>query len=57
MVSKALHAAWRRSVVLEDMQGAECSGVVAHALATSPRRMQKAPDPRRVISLRSVPVP
>ena len=35
-----------------DVQGDECSGVVAHALATFPRRMQKAPDLRRVIPLR-----
>jgi hypothetical protein len=39
------------------MQGDERSGVVAHALATFPRRMQKAPDLRRVIPLRPVPIP
>jgi hypothetical protein len=39
-----------------DMQGDECSGVVAHALATVPRRTHKAPDLRRVIPLRPVPI-
>jgi hypothetical protein len=37
-------------VVLDmDMHRDECSGVVAHALATFPRRMHKAPDLRRVV--------
>ena len=40
-----------------DMQGDECSGDVAHALATFTRRMHKAPDLQRVIPLRPVPVP
>jgi hypothetical protein len=60
MPSKALHAAWRMLYILwcwMDMQGDECSGVVAHALATFTRRMQKAPDLRRVIPLRPVPIP
>jgi hypothetical protein len=59
MASKALHTAWRRSILWcwMDMQGDECSGVVAHALATFPRRMQKAPDLQRVIPLRPVPIP
>jgi hypothetical protein len=60
MASKALHAAWRRSIILWcwlDMHRGECSGVVAHALATFPRRMQKAPDLQRVIPLRPVPIP
>jgi hypothetical protein len=39
-----------------DMQRDECSGVVAHALATFPGRMHKAPDLRRVIPLRPVPI-
>jgi hypothetical protein len=34
-----------------DMQGEECSGVVAHALATFPRRVHKTPDLQRVIPL------
>jgi hypothetical protein len=59
MASKALNAAWRRSILWwwMDMQRDECSGVVAHALATVPRRTHKAPDLRRVISLRPVPIP
>jgi hypothetical protein len=60
MASKALHAAWRRSIILccwMEMQGDECSGVVAHALATFPTRMHKAPNLRRVILLRRVPIP
>jgi hypothetical protein len=60
MASKALHAAWRSLHILwcwMDMQADECSGVVAHALATFPRRMQKAPDLQRVILLRPVPIP
>jgi hypothetical protein len=39
------------------MQRDECSGDVANALATFPRRMHKAPDLRRVIPLRLVAVP
>jgi hypothetical protein len=59
MASKPLHAAWRSSthvVVLGwmDMQGEECSGVVAHALATFPRRVHKTPDLQRVIPVISV---
>ena len=54
MAPKALHAVRRRSILWRwmDMQADECSGVIAHALATFPRRMQKAPDLRRVIPLR-----
>jgi hypothetical protein len=54
MASKALHAVRRRSYLWcwMDVQGDECSSVVAHALATFPRRMHKAPDLRRVIPLR-----
>jgi hypothetical protein len=37
-----------------DMQGEECSGVVAHALATFPRRVHKTPDLQRVIPVISV---
>jgi hypothetical protein len=40
-----------------DMHRDECSGFVDHALATFPRRMQKAPDPQRVIPLCPVPIP
>jgi hypothetical protein len=40
-----------------DMQGDESSGDVAHALATIPRRMQKAPELRRVIPLCPIPIP
>ena len=60
MASKALHAVRRRSHLLwcwMDMQADECSGVVAQALATFPRRMHKAPDLQRVIPLRPVPIP
>jgi predicted protein tyrosine phosphatase len=60
MASKALHAAWWRSTILwcwMGMQRDECSGVVAHALATFLRPTQKAPDLRRVIPLRPVPIP
>jgi len=38
-------------------KGVRAGGVVAHALAPFPRRMQKAPDLQRVIPLRSVPIP
>jgi hypothetical protein len=58
MASKALHAAWRRSIILwcwMDMQEDECSDVVPHALATFPGRLQKAPDLRRVIPPRLDP--
>jgi hypothetical protein len=56
----ALHAAWRRFTILwcwMDMHTDECSGVVAHALATFPRRMHKAPDLQRVVPLLPVPIP
>jgi hypothetical protein len=51
MASKALHAAWRRSILwcwMDKHRDDESSGIVAHALATFPRRMQKAPDLQRV---------
>jgi hypothetical protein len=60
MASKALPAVRRRFYILwwwMDMPADECSGVVDHALATLPRRMHEAPDLRRVIPLRPVPIP